>query len=372
MLTGVAGLIQHLGSDMTAGIAVLVDLRAVPYAENPLFRQSIIHLLDRFAAQFEPEIVDIGRYAQVFLFHGDKANGFVAKLQAVAENFAEQHLAAPRVSIFRLPAESPRLIALLRNGGLDPTPEPPVAVLTAEELQQLNALHKLATYERILQAADVSALVRESPVWRLTDGFWRREFDEVTVALDNLERAVGTPLRRDPWLLQQITPILDRRIIRHFQQEPTRLSAPRSINLLPASVQDGSFYEFVRQLTYEQRRHLIVELSVRDPDLTEKALLEAVETLRLWDCRIALDHLSLRHADPGFLPLEVIDYLKLDISGLGTAGAAVPEWMAAFGLEKLVALAPETERQLEACLALGLHLVERQERPPVPAAPSRH
>ncbi|WP_029014997.1 EAL domain-containing protein [Niveispirillum irakense] len=366
MLTGATGLIQLLNAGDISGVAVLVDLRAVPHAENPLFRQSIIHLIDRFAAQFEPEVVDVGRYAQVFLFSSDKAEGFVAKLQAVAANFAEQHVTAPRVSIFRLPAESGRLAVLLRNAGAEPEPPAPVATLSPEEMQQLASLHKLATYERVLLTADVSALVRESPVWQLQDGHWQTAFSEVTVALDNLERAVGTPLRRDPWLLQQITPILDRRIIRHFQYEPSRLSSPRSMNLLPASVQDPAFYEFVRELTYDQRRNLIVELSATDPDLTEAGLNDALETLRLWDCRVAIDHLSLRHADPGFLPLDEIDYLKIDIGGLGAEGTdlpRVPDWMARFGLGKLVALCPEAPHQLRACLSLGFQLVERQERP---------
>jgi hypothetical protein len=372
MLTGTEGLLQLLAEGQPSGTAVLIDLRAVPHAENPLFRQSIVALVDRFAAQFRPEVVDIGRYAQVYLFQDSSADPFVAKLNAVAADFADQHMAAPRVAVYRLPAEAGKLATQLRKAAplaeKQPSSAPPA--LTAVEAQQLAAVHKLATYEQILSGADVSALVRESPVWRLEDGYWNLHFSEVTVAIDNLERAVGTPLRRDPWLLQQISPILDRRVIRHFQHEHARLFRAHSINLKCVTVVDAVFHEFVRDLTYDQRRNLIVELSVLDSDLTEDAINEAVDVLRLWDCRVAIDHLSPRNTDAGFLPLKSVDLLKLDIARLHVDGdgrlPALPQWMVNFGLDRIVAVHPHDDQVIAACLSLGLRMIERRERPPVP------
>lgn len=368
MLTGTGGLLRLLNSGDARGTAVVVDLREVPYAENPLFRQSIVDLLDRFARQYHPEVVDVGRYTQVFLFEQGDATPFVAKLRAVAADFADQHMGAPRFTIYHLPREVPQLAAQLRRVEPEQVAEQPPPALTPLEQQQLAGVHKLAVYEQVLSGADVSALVRESPVWRQEeDGAWSLEFSEVTVAIDHLERAVGTPLRRDPWLLQQITPILDRRIIRHFQHEQSRLYTPHSVNLRWQTVVDGVFQEFVRELTYDHRRNLIVEISAIDPDLTEDGLGEAVDVLRLWDCRVAIDHLSLRHADAGYLPLAALDYLKLDIGGLpldadGNA-PPLPAWMQAFGPDRIVAIHPRDQRLLSACLDIGLRLVECRDRP---------
>lgn len=367
MLTGTAGLMRLLGEGNSRGTAVVVDLAEVPHAENPLFRQSIVHLLDNFAAQFQPEVVNVGRFTQVFLFEETNAHPFISKLKAVAADFAEQHMGAPRFTIHHLPHDAGRLAGLLKRVAPTTVEEPP-PTLTAAEQQQLAAVHKLAVYEQVLGGADVSALVRESPVWRRgRTGRWDMEFAEVTVALDHLERAVGTPLRRDPWLLQQITPMLDRRVIRHFQHEPSRLATPHSLNLQWRSVLGPVFLEFVRDLTYDQRRNLIVEMSAIDADLTADGLVDAVDTLRLWDCRVAIDHLSLRHTDPGYLPLNAVDYLKLDIGGLPLdaqgASPPLPQWMAAFGVDRIVAIHPRSNEALRACLALGLVLVEQRDRP---------
>lgn len=368
MLTGTAGLLRLLAEGNARGTAVLVDLRDVPYAENPLFRHSIVHLLDNFAAQFQPEIVDVGRYAQVFLFTETNAHPFIAKLKAVAADFAEQHMGAPRFSIHHLPHEAGRLAALLKK--LVPAgaaaAEEQAPALTAVEHQQLAGVQKLAVYEQVLAGADVSSLVRESPVWRRgASGAWGLEFGEVTVALDHLERAVGTPLRRDPWLLEQITPVLDRRTIRHFQHEPSRLASPHSMNLQWRSVLDPLFLDFVRDLTFDQRRNLIVEISAIDGGLTAEGLGEAIDTLRLWDCRIAIDHLSLRHEGPGYLPLEAVDYLKLDLMGIGGEGAVppLPDWMRTFGVGRVVAIHPRDAGVLRACLEMGLVLVEQRDKP---------
>lgn len=368
MLTGTAGLLRLLAEGDSRGTAVLVDLRDVPYAENPLFRHSIVHLLDHFAAQFLPEIVDVGRYAQVFLFTDTNAHPFIAKLKAVAADFAEQHMGAPRFSIHHLPHDAGRLAALLKKlvpaGAAAAEEEAPA--LSAVEHQQLAGVQKLAVYEQVLAGADVSSLVRESPVWRRgASGVWSLEFGEVTVALDHLERAVGTPLRRDPWLLEQITPVLDRRTIRHFQHEPSRLASPHSMNLQWRSVLDPLFLDFVRDLTYDQRRNLIVEISAIDADLTQAGLADAVDTLRLWDCRIAIDHLSLRHEEPGYLPLSAVDYLKLDLGGIGGEDAVpqLPAWMMAFGVDRIVAIYPRDAGVLKACLAMGLVLVEQRDQP---------
>ncbi len=367
MLTGTAGLLRLLGGGDSRGTAVVVDLAEVPYAENPLFRQSIVRLLDNFAAQFQPEVVDVGRFTQIFLFEDTNAHPFISKLRAVAAEFADQHMGAPRFSIHHLPNDAGRLTALLKRVAPAAVEEAP-PTLSAAEQQQLAGVHKLAVYEQVLAGADVSALVRESPVWRRgQNGRWALEFAEVTVALDHLERAVGTPLRRDPWLLQQITPVLDRRVIRHFQHEPSRLATPHSLNLQWRSVLGPVFLEFVRDLTYDQRRNLVVEISAIDADLTADGLADAVDTLRLWDCRVAIDHLSLRHSESGYLPLPALDYLKLDIGGLplDADGAAppLPHWMVEFGADRIVAIHPRSNEALRACLGLGLLLVEQREKP---------
>ncbi|OYQ35535.1 hypothetical protein CHU95_07350 [Niveispirillum lacus] len=369
MLTGTAGLLRLLSDGNSRGTAVVVDLAEVPHAENPLFRQSVVNLLDNFAAQFQPEVVDVGRYTQVFLFEETNAHPFISKLKAVAVDFSEQHMGAPRFTIYHLPHDAGRLAAMLKRLAPAVTADPP-PTLTAAEQQQLAGIHKLAVYEKVLVGADVSALVRESPVWRWgRDRSWTLEFAEVTVALDHLERAVGTPLRRDPWLLQQITPVLDRRVIRHFQQEPSRLATAHSLNLQWRSVLGPVFLEFVRDLTYEQRRNMIVEISALDAELTADGLADAVDTLRLWDCRIAIDHLSLRHTDPGYLPLAALDYLKLDLGGLPLDATGelppLPTWMQQFGADRIVAIHPRNREALQACMALGLSLVEQRDRPMV-------
>ncbi|MFV3126137.1 hypothetical protein [Niveispirillum sp. KHB5.9] len=367
MLTGTAGLLRLLGEGNSRGTAVVVDLREVPYAENPLFRQSIVHLLDNFAAQFQPEVVDVGRFSQVFLFEDTNAHPFINKLKAVAADFAEQHMGAPRFTIHHLPHDAGRLSALLKRTTPAAEAAEPAPGLTAAEQQQLAAVHKLAVYEQVLGGADVSSLVRESPVWRRMGQLWMLEFSEVTVAIDHLERAVGTPLRRDPWLLQQITPILDRRIIRHFQHEPSRLATPHSLNLQWRSVLGPVFLDFVRDLSYEQRRNLIVEIAATDAGMDEEGLADAVDNLRQWECRIAIDHLTLRNLEPGYLPLAALDYLKLDVGGLpmdadGTP-PPLPTWMADFGADRIVAIHPRDGRALRACLSLGLGLVEQREKP---------
>lgn len=367
MLTGTAGLLRLLGEGNSRGTAVAVDLREVPHAENPLFRHSIVHLLDNFAAQFQPEVVDVGRYAQVFLFTDTNAHPFIAKLKAVAADFAEQHLGPPRFSIHHLPHDAGRLIALLKKMGAEREELAAMPALNAVEQQQLAGVHKLAVYEQALAGADVSSLIRESPVWRRQGaGAWALDFSEITVAVDNLERAVGTPLRRDPWLLQEIAPVLDRCTIRHFQHETSRLASPHSMNLQWQSVLAPLFLEFVRDLTFDQRRNLIVEISAVDAGLTQEGLGEAIDTLRLWDCRVAIDHLSLRHEEPGYLPLAAVDYLKLDLGGLGAHGRPqLPGWMQGFGVGRIVAIHPRDEGALRACLAMGLELVEQRDMPGV-------
>lgn len=367
-LTGTADLLRQVQSGQAGGVAVALDLWEVPHAENPLFRRAVMELVDRFAGRFTPEIVDTGPYSQVFLFHGTSPDPFIEKLHAVASDFAGQHLTAPRFTVFHLPADTARFVAHLRRL-LPAADDPRPSALTPAEAQRLAAIHRLGAYEQVLSRADIAAVVRESPVWRHdADGVWSLLFSEVTVALDSLERAIGVPLRHDPWLLQQISPILDRRIIRHFQTEPTRLQSPHSINLLAGTVVEPVFQEFMRGLSFDQRVNLIIELPITDPDLTRERLEEAVDVLRLWDCRIAFDHLSLRNTDPGFLPLAAADYLKVDMRGLDQATGAweprIPDWMLQFGLERLIALCPDSSCETALSRTLGFRLVERRTRPP--------
>lgn len=326
-------------------------------------------LVDRFAESFQPEIVDIGPFAQLLLFHRKSADTFIEKLEAIGSDFTAQNMASPRFAIFRLPQDADRLEQYLRRGATAPhRQQRPTPSLSSTEAQWLSSVHKLSTYERILSGADISAVVRESPVWKLHDGAWHLLFGEVSVAIDNLEKAVGVPLRHDPWLLDQIAPILDRRVIRHFRTEPTRLSTLHSMNLRCSTVVERDFAAFMQGLSFDQRANLIVEISFRDPDFATPKLAEAIDALRLWECRVAIDHLSLRQADPGGIGPGNVDFLKIDLRGIGEVVDGlepdVPDWMRAFGMDRLIGMFPDTPATLKAALNLGFGIIERRERPP--------
>jgi len=94
---------------------VFLDLSDLPYAANPLFRRALVDLVDQFASQYAPEIIDVGRFCQVFLFQDEAVRSFLDKLWAIETEFVDHRLSAPRVTAYALPRDTHALTARLRQ-----------------------------------------------------------------------------------------------------------------------------------------------------------------------------------------------------------------------------------------------------------------
>jgi EAL domain-containing protein (putative c-di-GMP-specific phosphodiesterase class I) len=140
-----------------------------------------------------------------------------------------------------------------------------------------------------LHTVDLGFHVRKQPVVRMAEN--KRpalEFEEWTVSLDELERAIGLPIRDEQWKFQHVTEFLDFKVL---DQVIEAWSGDRSVavNFHVRNILLPRFDEMVRRITPEWRPHLIFELSVAEFLSDQVQYVKAAAKLRDHGFRVAAD-----------------------------------------------------------------------------------
>jgi EAL domain-containing protein (putative c-di-GMP-specific phosphodiesterase class I) len=115
-----------------------------------------------------------------------------------------------------------------------------------------------------LHTVDFAFHLRQQPAVSLNDP--RRpslEFEEWTVSLDELERAMGLPIRDEPWKFQHVTEFLDFKVMDLVARD-WKGGHPVALNFHVRNVLQPRFDDATRKIAPEARSALIFELSVSE------------------------------------------------------------------------------------------------------------
>ncbi len=151
----------------------------------------------------------------------------------------------------------------------------------------------LASIERDLSNADISMVVRRQPVCAaIPDMMVRRVFDELYINITHLRQMmrVDTDLLSNRWLFKYLTELLDERMLKMIQQNPSRfLDLPISLNLNIKTLLSDFFSEFDAMIKPSIKVSVVVEIQLSDVFEDMRAFAAVRTSLQKMGYRICLD-----------------------------------------------------------------------------------
>lgn len=140
-----------------------------------------------------------------------------------------------------------------------------------------------------LRNIDLAPHMREQAAVRINgDGKRTNEFVEMWVSLEDLEQAIGAPIRTDPWRYARVTEFLDFRVVDHVVHT-WRGDHAISLNLHCGSVMQRQFDSLTLRVNPAWRKSMIFELALSELMDQRDAFLAAVRKLHEGGFRVALD-----------------------------------------------------------------------------------
>lgn len=140
-----------------------------------------------------------------------------------------------------------------------------------------------------LRNIDLAPHMREQAAVRI-DHTMRRtnEFVEVWVSLEDLELAIGVPIRTDPWRYARVTEFLDFRVMDHVLHT-WRGEHVVSLNLHCGTVMQRQFDDLALRVNPAWRQSMIFELALSEMIDQRHPFMAAVRKLHEGGFRVALD-----------------------------------------------------------------------------------
>lgn len=339
---------------------VVLDLSGVLHADDPLFRRTLSRWLTGAAAKGGGPAEGVAVYdlAHARVALAIDAAALDARRRAlghVAGVLAEHRRGAIKAGWYDLKTDAAAFATVARDlhalaEAGDVPAEPPV-----EE-----GLGRFLTLERGLHAVDLAPLVRQQQAFYITDdGTPEPVLLEVTVALAELERLFGQPLRGGDWLFGLVTEMLDRRMLYHLMRDPSEVALPVAVKLHAATVRDPDFGHLLAQFPARKHGKLVVELPFLEWQADPAAVQAAIDTARLHDLPVALDHVPFAALKAGGLP--AVDYLRVpwvDDAGVRadlTGGRAAVE---AVGRDRCVLARCVDAKALDDGIAAGFRILQ--------------
>lgn len=165
-------------------------------------------------------------------------------------------------------------------------------IASASPMKFFNAT-SLASIERDLANADLSMVVRRQPVCAaIPDMMVRRVFDELYINITHLRQMmrVDADLLSNRWLFKYLTELLDERMLKMVQMNPSRfLDLPVSINLNIKTLLSDFFSEFDATVKPSVKVSVVVEIQLSDVFEDMRAFAAVRNSLQKMGYRICLD-----------------------------------------------------------------------------------
>ncbi len=247
--------------------------------------------------------------------------------------------------------------------------EAPNSVAKKEEVEKkpLDPPNLAAIQEAIAQA-DLSTIIRHQPICAVVrDRKPEPAFNEIFTSIALLCETFmpGVDVQANPWLFQDLTQHLDRRMIAYLAQngEATR-GQPFSINLNVSTLLSPEFLDFDEQLNTGARGGIVIELQLFDVYADLGSFLFARDFLHERGYKFCLDattHMSLPLIDRAELGFDLVKLLwSNDLADQlsGPGGRTLRSAAERVGPERLILAHCDSERALEVGESLGITLYQ--------------
>ncbi len=288
-------------------------------------------------------------------------------LRRIDEFLEVRKLGRLKVEVFNLPNDAHKIFAAIDREGGDQATEPG---LDAPDETRAREVDALLAIERMLRTADISNLIRERPVYDFTDPAAPVLVqNELVVDIAEIARIGKANIRKRPWLLTEVTRLLDYRVIAHILREPTHRTSATSINLHIDTVTSGEFQEFLDRLDAEGAELPSVELDIAEIKAFPDIAAQAVARLSATGCAAVIDGISagtlVTRSEKlpeiaGCYKFDWRNALPLDAAEFDApeVAASIAAELDRFGRDNCVLLHCHTPTVIERALAIGFTRLE--------------
>ncbi len=226
----------------------------------------------------------------------------------------------------------------------------------------------LAVIEKAIAQADLSTIIRRQPICAVVrDRKPQPVYHEIYTSIDSLCETLvpGIDIQANPWLFQDLTQHLDRRMISYLarNREATQ-GQPFSVNLNVSTLLSPEFLDFDEALNKGVRSGIVIELQLFDVYLDLSNFQFARDFLRERGYKFCLDaatHLSLPLVDREQLGFDLVKLLwSNDLSDQlsGPRGDRFRAAVEKMGSERLILTRCDSEQALGVGESLGITLYQ--------------
>lgn len=189
------------------------------------------------------------------------------------------------------------------------------SVQAPESSSKKRKLEQLVGMEKMLSQADLSNLVRERPVYKLPNDFASDPVciqTELVTDLKALSATAGLDLRGDGWLCDQVTRLLDLRMMSHILVEPSHRANNFCINLHIDTVLSSQFDDFHLNLSSLTQPTYSVDLNVVEASFERSDFYSACRKLSGMGVLINIDGVAPDHVDEWVRDEAITGQIKVD------------------------------------------------------------
>jgi hypothetical protein len=226
----------------------------------------------------------------------------------------------------------------------------------------------LAAIEEAIAQADLSTIIRHQPICAVTrDRKPEPAFNEIFTSIAMLCETLmpGIDIQANPWLFQDLTQHLDRRMISYLAQNGEAAQGqPFSVNLNVSTLLSPEFLDFDEKLNKGTRGGIVIELQLFDVYADLGSFLFARDFLHERGYKFCLDattHMSLPLIDREELGFDLVKLLWNDDLAdqlSGPRGRTLRLAAEKVGPERLILAHCDSEQALEVGESLGITLYQ--------------
>ena len=358
-LSGLLAAAEQFRRDRPQRHGVIFDISGLLHIHEPVFRG----MLRRWLVGDGPPatdgtavtLFDTGRNTLVLCVPDSLLAERRQALSRLAQALAAHHRGELRAEWFDLSHQAEKfadaigdLVAQVQS---EQYPDAPPAV---------DALDRFMEIERTLHAADLSSLLREQLVFQMDEGQGLVPvMVERTVSIEALDRLFSTHLRREPWLFDQTTALLDRRMLFDLLRDHAIHTLPVAVKLHAATVAGSAFREMTARFPARLHGKLVVEMPFLEWVADRERFQTAVTQARADEIGVALDHVPA--TAPSDTALPSVDWYR--IPWLGDDGKPVDlsdgiAWLGPVDRARCILTRCRDDQALEDARKLGFRYVE--------------
>ncbi len=327
---------EQLRTYLTAALKKDTGITAVQLKLSQLGDTAPDDLLSgKIAAGFENVLGIFGqtfclKNGDVFLIYSSRANERTVKAALIRtwlelSNLSRSSKAGPALEKwYRLPEETENLLhEVSRIGNKQPSPvfekkehQKFVAPLKYDKNEKLFTPEMLARVSKALLNTDISNMLRRQSVCIVLDGADPQAlFEEVFVSIADLGESIlpGVSLTATPWLFQDLTETLDKRVLNCVSRhDDGAFRRAFSLNLNISTILSKEFHDFDDNILSKMKNTIVLELQPIDIFSDLRSYLMARDFAQNLGYKICIDGVTLNTLK--FIDRERLgaDYVKLN------------------------------------------------------------